>query len=105
MASLAKTSRLNTALQVIQHMNNRLCLVDACKPIRNTEVERPEVIAASKNLALVPTNELTPDGELARLWYGRLSNGNERSCRVCGATRDSREATTATRRKRKSWMA
>jgi hypothetical protein len=31
MKALAKVSYVNTALQIIQHMNNDMCLVEACR--------------------------------------------------------------------------
>ena len=33
MKDIAKTSRVNTALQVIQHMNDGLTVIDACKEV------------------------------------------------------------------------
>ena len=33
MEAIAKTSRVNTALQVIQHMNDGMTVVDACKEV------------------------------------------------------------------------
>jgi hypothetical protein len=33
MKALAKASRVNTALQVIQHMNNGMTIVDACRGV------------------------------------------------------------------------
>ena len=40
MKFLAKASRLNTALQVIQHMNNGMNMIEAC---RSMEAEFPEL--------------------------------------------------------------
>jgi hypothetical protein len=34
MKAITKASRVNTALQVIQHMNNGMSVVDACKEVR-----------------------------------------------------------------------
>ncbi len=42
MKAIAKTSRVNPALQVIQHMNDGMTVVDACKEVgipRSTDVD------------------------------------------------------------------
>ena len=33
MKDIAKTSRVNTAIQVIQHMNDGMTFIDACKEV------------------------------------------------------------------------
>jgi hypothetical protein len=42
MKAIAKTSRVNPALQVIQHMNNGMTVIAACKEVgipRSTDVD------------------------------------------------------------------